>query len=320
VLTELLQAAGALAKGGRRSVHDAGQTELAAALGRPVASIRRRPFVSRSSAPIAELDVVFSDGSAAAVLLKDLGRDGLTDRVRRAKPEALHNPVRELDVYRVLLAGADLGTPQLRGAVTDPSRDRYWLLIERVFGRELYQVGEIGVWEAVMRWLARFHGHFRGRRLTTSLVRYDRDYFLYWRDRASSISGTDAPESYSDVAEQLASLPTTLLHGEFYPSNILVAGERICPVDWEMAAVGPAVIDVAAITAGWEESDQEQLVQAYLDAASGQQEHVFARHLDCARVHLALQWLGWSPDWSPPPEQAGDWSATLAAASRRLGL
>ena len=25
------------------------------------------------------------------------------------------------------------------------------------------------------------------------------------------------------------------------------------------------------------------------------------------RLHLALQWLGWSPDWRPPPEHAHDW-------------
>jgi len=320
VLTDLLQAAGALTKGRRQSVHDAGEAELAAALGRPIATIRRRPFVARSSAPIAEVDVVFADQSAAVMLLKDLGRNGLTERARRAKPGALHNPVREVEVYRALLAGAELGTPKLYGAVADPSRDQYWLLIERVVGRELYQVGEIEIWEAVMRWLARFHRHFQGRALTPSLLQYDRDFFLSWRDRASSIAGIDAPEGYEEVAELLASLPTTLLHGEFYASNILVVDERICPVDWEMAAIGPAVIDVAAVTSGWEESDQEHLVQAYLEEASAQKERDFARDLDCARVQLALQWLGWSADWSPPPDQNRDWSATLAAARRRLGL
>jgi thiamine kinase-like enzyme len=28
-------------------------------------------------------------------------------------------------------------------------------------------------------------------------------------------------------------------------------GWRVCPVDWEMAAVGPGLIDLAALTAGW---------------------------------------------------------------------
>ena len=29
--------------------------------------------------------------------------------------------------------------------------------------------------------------------------------------------------------------------------------------------------------------------------------------LDCCRLQTALQWLGWAPDWSPPPEHTHDW-------------
>jgi len=36
--------------------------------------------------------------------------------------------------------------------------------------------------------------------------------------------------------------------------------------------------------------------------------------------HLALQWLGWSADWTPPPEHARDWLVEALAAAERLGL
>ena len=43
--------------------------------------------------------------------------------------------------------------------------------------------------------------------------------------------------------DRLVRLPRTLIHGELYPSNVIVGRghhrERVCPVDWEMAALGP---------------------------------------------------------------------------------
>src|SRR5207244_7203663 len=81
---------------------------------------------------------------------------------------------------------------------------------------------------------------------------------------------------YSQVVERLLTLPLTLIHGEFYPSNILVheietcrsrlTGDtvRVCPVDWEMAAVGPGLIDLAALTAGaWTDEEKTALALAY---------------------------------------------------------
>src|SRR5947209_6646174 len=63
------------------------------------------------------------------------------------------------------------------------------------------------------------------------------------------------------VVERLLALPRTLIHNEFYPSNVLIErrreGVRVCPVDWEMAARGPALIDLAALTAGnWNETER----------------------------------------------------------------
>jgi len=40
--------------------------------------------------------------------------------------------------------------------------------------------------------------------------------------------------------------------------------------------------------------------------------------LDCARLHLALRWLGWSRDWTPPREHARDWWAEAKGAAERI--
>ena len=318
VLGELLRAVGAEPGPARTSVRDVDEHSLSMAIGRQVVGVRRRPSAYRSSAPIVELEVELGDHTTLTLLLKDLSRSSLTVRARRAKPDWLYDPMREIDVYRSVLATEDLRTPELYGAVTDAANDRYWLLIEKVAGVELYQVGELNVWEAVMRWLARFHDHFAGRRKPHSLLRVDRERLLGWRERARRIASVEVHD-YEYFVDQLARMPTTILHGELYPSNILVRRDRVCPVDWEMASIGPGVIDVAAITTGWDEDTQLRLARAYLrELSEPPPETEFERHLDCARVHIALQWLGWAPDWEPPPEHAHDWHAELERAAARL--
>ncbi len=129
------------------------------------------------------------------------------------------------------------------------------------------------------------------------------------------------PPGYEAVVDRLAGLPTTLVHGELYASNVLLAGGRVCVVDWELAGVGPGVLDLAALTAGLADDHATALAETYrlaLEDPPDAKELRFA--LDCARLHLALQWLGWSPGWTPPPEHALDWRAELPRLAARVGL
>ena len=105
-----------------------------------------------------------------------------------------------------------------------------------------------------------------------------------------------------------------VIHGELYPSNVLVGEHAVWVVDWETAAAGPAVVDVAALLSGWPAASAAKLLETYgaVDPLA----------LDCARLHLAVRWLGWSAGWSPPPEHARDWrlEAELAASRLRRSL
>ena len=310
VLTRLLREVGALPPAPRRSVHDAPDDELAELLGVGTAAIRRRPFEYRSSAPLVEIEV-----EGRELLLKDLSPGALTERARAAKPDLLHDPAREIEVYRTFLDGAGLGTPSLAAAVADADRGRYWLAVEKVAGTELYQL-DLEHWHEAARWLARLHDRFAGVAASDHLVRYDRTYFELWPERAGVY-----PPGYEAVIDRLASLPATLVHGELYASNVLLAGDRVCVIDWELAGVGPAVLDLAALTAGLADDDAAALAETYRLALEDQpdaKELGFA--LDCARLHLAIQWLGWSADWTPPPEHTLDWRAELPRLTERVGL
>jgi hypothetical protein len=299
VLTRLLRAVGALPPATRRSIHEATEQELAQLVG--ATRVTRRPFEYRSSAPMAELE---ADGRT--LLLKDLSRSALTENARRAKLEFLHDPRREPYVYRELLGGS--GTAEFVAY----DEEREWLVLEKVEGTELYQVGELELWAGALRWLARLHERFLGLAHRAPLLRYDQAFFRLWPERAS----LDLP-GYDAVVEQLAALPTTLVHGELYASNVLVSQDRVCPVDWELAGVGPGVVDVAALTMGWPDEERRMLVDAYLGELRDPPE---PEDVDRAALHLAVQWLAWSEDWTPPPEHSRDWQAELPHLIARAGL
>ena len=40
--------------------------------------------------------------------------------------------------------------------------------------------------------------------------------------------------------------------------------------------------------------------------------------LDDCRLHLAIRWLGWAADWSPPPENAHDWLKEAIALAEKM--
>jgi Phosphotransferase enzyme family len=302
-------------------------------------AIAQRPCAYRTSYELEEIDVVLGDGSSLSLMLKSLGRSALDPAARRAKPEFLHDPLREIEVYRSLLEPAGLGTPGFHGAVVEPERDRYWLVVENVTGEVLWQVGELDVWREAARWLAVLHERFRGRRLGAAeahLLRYDADFFASWMARALEFAGRERRAAleplarrYDEVAERLAALPSTFIHGEFYASNVLVQrdGEhlRIAPIDWENAAAGPGVVDLAALTTGgWTQPEREEIARGYLEQAAAHGSKPDADELDetleLARLHLAIQWLGWDPTWSPPAEHRHDWLAEALAIARRMGL
>jgi len=298
-----------------------------------VVGLDRVPSRYRSSFALEELAVRLDDGRALDILFKDVSPRGLSDEALAAKPAFLYDPRREIRTYVEALDPSRLGTAVCFGAVESSESGRYWLFLEKVAGKELYQVGEFGVWQQVAAWLSRLHRRFAPQvtslQRTIPLVNYDADFYRLWPKRALAFVGKSAPvetsrrlekiaSGYDRVVECLTSLPVTLIHGEFYASNVLVqetpTGLRVCPVDWEMAAVGPGLIDLAALSAGrWTPEQRAGLATAY-DA------DMFLAAFEACRLHVAMQWLGWAGDWSPPPEHAHNWLNEVLTLAGQLDL
>jgi aminoglycoside phosphotransferase (APT) family kinase protein len=308
-------------------------------VGGEVRAIVRRRSRYATSSTIEELEVELGGAQMLRLILKDMSRAALLTGARRAKPRFLYAPAREIDAYRMLLSGASLGTARCYGAAADERAGRFWLLLEHVPGIELYQVGELERWRLAAARLAAMHEHLAGALAAAappaSLLVHDDRYQRRWLERARRFAPEDRglrhlSARYEEVLALLAALPVTVIHGELYASNVLV-GERdddprFCPVDWEMAAVGPALMDLASLVSGaWTDAERAVIAAGYRDALGVRDgwppdQAEFTRGLDACRLQVCLQWLGWARDWQPPPENAHDWLGEAMLLTERLGL
>jgi len=297
------------------------------------------PSLYRSSFAIENLDVEFEDSTELHIVLKHLGHDGLLPEAQTTKPAFIHNPMREIAVYDNVLSSAHLDTASCYGFVADSAGDCYWLFLERVFGAELYQIGDLVVWQHAAEWLARLHSRFnvnlQPMRTRCYLLNYDADFYRLWLARAKHFHPGQSvldriSDRYDDIIERLMALPVSLIHGEFYPSNVIVAEyaqrHRIAPIDWEMSAIGPSLMDVAALTSGkWTDEERCRVAMAYRSAIAKAKEQFqsadeFIEALDYCRLYLSVQWLGWAAQWSPPKEHAHDWLGEAVRIAERLGI
>jgi hypothetical protein len=280
--------------------------------GAAIARIRRARFPYIGSYDCDTLSVELDDGNRLAIFLKDFGHSRLSKDDRELRRD------RELRVYRDLLAEADLGTPGYYGSIWDESRGRFWLLLELVDGVVVKEVdAESGV--PAGAWLARLQGHFlrRAERLEKCdfLIRHDAAFFrakaAAARRDVAELSPPSAPrlaamlERYDRAVEVMASQPLSLVHGGYIPWHILVCANgdavRVCAIDWELAARGATLYDLAFFTDGVEPRVRQQICNAYRLAAMDhgvpladelEMQHV----MDCFRLHRILDWLSRSAE------------------------
>jgi aminoglycoside phosphotransferase (APT) family kinase protein len=307
--------------------------------------VERRPSPYRTSFPIEQVQVELAGEGPVTLAFKDLDWRRLEAEARLAKPGFLHDPRREPAVYRGVLSGEPGGPPRYYGSVDEA--DRHWLFVEWVEGRELFQVGERELWEEAARWLARFHvatgPELDRHRREARLIEHDATFYRGWVVRAKRFAEERADRPVAAVAhlarghdlvvEALRALPRSVVHGEFYASNVLVASAstsgsglpqeraatRVAPVDWELAAAGAGLTDLAALVSGWPAADREALVAAY--AGEPGVPSFTLRDLAFARLQVAVQWLGWAPPrWRPPPGRRHDWLAEAVELAEELDL
>lgn len=239
----------------------------------------------------------------------------------------------EAKVYSDVLSRIDLPSPRFFGAAVDAAGGG-WLFLENLAGAhsiDLCEEAESALSRAAA-WSGAFHAATEGlvgAPATSFLRPYDIDYYRGWAARAERFAGPklgEVPwlpavcERWPDLAEEMLVAPSAVIHGEFYPKNILYRDGVVYPVDWETAAVGPGEIDLACLVERWPAPVADACEDAYRRARWPKvAPDGFSRTLDVARVYVLFRWLGEKPKWTLAPASRERFER-LRGLAERVGL
>ncbi len=240
----------------------------------------------------------------------------------------------EAAVYRHLLQPSQASTAKFYGTYMDNPTGDSWLVLEYLDkSLRLSKVTEVPAPTSVAaRWIGHFHRTSEERLSAIPvpfLIGYDAEYYLGWVRRTSLFAGhlhqrfpwlgTLCERSEELIAPLLTS-PLTVIHGEYYGSNILFRSGTVHPVDWESAAVAAGEIDLAALTDQWSAETARECELEYRRARwpEGSPDD-FERRLYAARLYLCFRWLGDRQEWTTHPGYLFRFDQ-LRSAGERLGL
>ena len=227
----------------------------------------------------------------------------------------------EIATYRNILAATNKFRPRFYGGYTDSETGQYWLFLEYLDGS--LRVGKLNDPVAMgktARWIAQFH--MSSQRLLSNerlrfLKRYDKEYYLGWISRTVDFASPNYRKSswlrhlYARAEDFLSPLlhsVPVIIHGEYYQHNILFHHGRVCPIDWESAAVGEGLIDLACLTDGWESEIADVCTATYVRTRWPKGSPAqFQRVFQAARLYMTARWLGDDPDVTRSAGARGYW-------------
>jgi aminoglycoside phosphotransferase (APT) family kinase protein len=247
----------------------------------------------------------------------------------------------EAGVYEQVLSELKSSTPKFYGLHVDKGKSQPWLILEYIDrGVRLSKAGWFFTEEGVKtsdprcqaaRWIGHFHAANEARLGTNPMAflrRYDAEYYLGWARRTSRFAGHmhkrfpwlhKVCERFEELIPMLTAPPLTIVHGEYYPHNILFRDGIVCPIDWQSAAVARGEIDLASLEEGWPEDFAQKFELEYRQARWPKDEPAgFERNLEAARLYLNLRWLGDRREWTIGKCESR--FAQLQASAIRFGL
>jgi hypothetical protein len=302
---------------------------LTSVLRSQVTILDRQPNIYASTFP-SEIVTCRVDGGSILLLLCKYAAGGHRDNVYGHRGGVAY----EAAVYRHLLQPSQASTPTFYGMYSDIATGESWLVLEYV-DKSLRLPQGTGVPAPIglaARWIGQFHRVSEERLssvLRSFLIRYDAEYYLGWVRRTSLFAGhlhqrfpwlRTLCERSEELISSLLRSPLTVIHGEYYPKNILFRGGTVHPVDWESAAIAAGEIDLAALTANWGAEIGHQCELEYQRARwPADSPGDFERRLCAARIYLCFRWLGDRPNWTSHPSYL-HWFEQLRSAGESLGL
>lgn len=218
----------------------------------------------------------------------------------------------EAEVYRLVLHNSGFSLPHFYGAYKDPATGDTWLILEYL--EDTVRLPKGPQPQTMLRaaeWIGRFHAANESRVASPGLSflkRYDIGYFEGWVRRTSLFADNlhaelrwlqTVCEHSEDLAALLLSNGATVIHGEFYPHNVLLNSRVIYPIDWESAAIAASEVDFVTLTEAWSPEITEWCEIEYQRARwPGGAPQQFHRRLAAARLYISFRWLGEQREWT----------------------
>jgi aminoglycoside phosphotransferase (APT) family kinase protein len=212
-----------------------------------------------------------------------------------------------------VLGDAGLGTAKYYGSLWDESRERFWLFLEFVDGKPIRQYG-FEIWLAAVRWLGRLYDYsIQNAQLLERcgfLLRHDHHFFQGTAESAHLAVSRNSPgladrlapilRGYTRLVQAMVSQPPVLVHGSYHQQHIMLdrrtQSPRLCPVDWESAALGASLFDLAYLADGFTSQQLDEIIEVYRDQAAEYGISIPMRdevvHLmNCYCLHRTMAWL-----------------------------
>lgn len=212
----------------------------------------------------------------------------------------------ESQIYLQLLNRLDISTARAYGVCTSPTDQSRWLVLDCLEDCSRVNLSlDPEAMPKAARWIGRYHAlcsECVSDPELSFVTRYDTAYYRGWVKRAERLveeAGygsrwfTQVCNRIDEVFEILLDAPQTIIHGEYYPKNILLQKGSIYPVDWESTAIGCGETDLATLAENWPLDVVRELERMYRrsrwpDGAPSE----FNQHLNAARIYVQFRWLG----------------------------
>jgi aminoglycoside phosphotransferase (APT) family kinase protein len=286
----------------------------------PDLTTRITALFNRDPAHPARIEIVKREqngyGSTFATEIVSLVRDGRQEKLflkyengRQERSDGHRRGIaHEVAVYEQVLEPLRMNAPKLYGGCADDSGPNSWIALEYIDGGiQLQEAWEPEAMPAAAAWIGKFHA--RAQRLLGAnelpfLPRYDSQYVLRW---PQAISRYDQECRFPWLREVFARLTAfvhllctdrTVIHGEYYPVNVVFHEGSTYPVDWQSAAAAAGEIDLAILTSGkWNAAIVAECEQAYCAARwPGGVPKSFPRTLAVARLYWLTRLIGEDPE------------------------
>lgn len=280
-----------------------------------VKELIREPFAGSSSFATERIRALLDDNELVDIFFKDLDPNNQLDEAQRIRDIGLERSRREFLMYQKILPPLQIGTPKLYGYRWEPNEDIFWIFLEDAGPKRLSRLGDFSLWVDATSWAARLHSvdlselisntdflpHYDAEHFYVCARRIEEGYSKFNVQQQRTIS--QALDRYYKIVDYLISLPSCLIHGEYFGKNVMIrpgnTSETIAVIDWETAAFGPRCVDLVSITAGrWTPEQRGIMCKAYAVQYELESGHpvdmvALAQEMEKVALYRALWWLGY---------------------------